>query len=178
MVPVIRLSVDEAAKAKQLAQTLKDAKERATKAKLAWEQFSQSYQTAHPDLFAPRFTDDLRFAVTRRNSSTSGIFCGPLGQNLPNPCFLAATIELTAEERKKLENLHREMTESEQSQKQAENAWKDFNIQLVVDHVPVLATDGYSEVRLSSYKQVRIRSLWIGGLVFTTDFKLAFPLEF
>lgn len=120
VVPVIRLSVDEAAKAKQLAQTLKDATERATKAKPAWEQFSQSYQTAHPDLFALRFTDDFRFAIARVNSSTPGI-------------FLAATIELTAEERKKLESLHREMTESEQSQKQAENAWKDFNTQLVVD---------------------------------------------
>jgi putative lipoic acid-binding regulatory protein len=165
VVPVIRLSVDEAAKAKQLAQTLKDAKERATKAKLAWEQFSQSYQTAHPDLLTLRFTDDLRFAVTRVKSSTAGI-------------PLAATIELTAEERKKLESLHREMTESEQSQKQAQNAWKDFNIQLVVDHVPVLATDSYSEVALSSHKQVRIRSPWIGELLFTTDFKLAFPPGF
>ena len=128
VVPVIRLSVDEVAKAKQLTQTLKDAKERATKAKLAWEQFSQSYQTAHPNLPNLRFTEDFRLAVSTMNSSTPGI-------------FLAATIELTAEERKKLESLHREMTESEQSQKQAENAWKDFNIQLVVDHVPVLATD-------------------------------------
>jgi hypothetical protein len=165
VVPVIRLSVDEAAKAKQLAETLKDAKERATKAKLAWEQFSQSYQTAHPDLLALRFTDDFRFAVARVHSSTPLI-------------SLAATIELTAEERKKLESLHREMTESEQSQKQAENAWKDFNIQLVVDHVAVVATGSYSEVTFSSGKAVRVRPPWTGALVFTTDFKLAFPLGF
>ena len=168
VVPVIRLSVDEAAKAKQLAQTLKDAEERTTKAKQAWGQFSQSYQTAHPDLPALRFTDDLQFAATRVNSSTPGI-------------FVAATIELTAEERKKVESLHREMTESEQSQKQAENAWKDFNIQLVVDRFP--ATNSYSEVWLSSGKQVRIRPPWnvagpSGALVFTTDFKLAFPPGF
>src|SRR5882762_5044758 len=50
LVPFIRLSADEAAKAKQLAQTLKDATERSTKAKVAWEQFHQSYQSAHPDL--------------------------------------------------------------------------------------------------------------------------------
>jgi hypothetical protein len=85
VVPVIRLSVDEAAKAKQLAETLKDAKERATKAKLAWEQFSQSYQTAHPDLLALRFTDDFRFAVARVHSSTPGI-------SLATPSAQATTV--------------------------------------------------------------------------------------
>src|SRR5207244_13355943 len=49
--------------------------------------------------------------------------------------FLAATIELTADERKKLEALHREMVESEQSQTRAEHDWRDCKYQLVVDQL-------------------------------------------
>ena len=164
LVPFIRLSADEAAKAKQLAQTLKDATERSTKAKVAWEQFHQSYQSAHPDLRGLKFSDDFRLAIAQVDAYTPAV-------------YQAATIELTAEERKKLESLHREMTESEQPLKQAEIAWKDFNYQLVVDHVGNLPTGGYSNVTLSSGKQVRIPAPW-GVLVFTSDFKLAFPIGF
>src|SRR5213596_3055596 len=66
LVPFIRLSAHEAAKAKQLAQTLKDATERSTKAKVAWEQFHQSYQSAHPDLRGLKFSDDFRLAILSR----------------------------------------------------------------------------------------------------------------
>src|SRR5437773_9097373 len=94
LVPFIRLSADEAAKAKQLAQTLKDATERSTKAKVAWEQFHQSYQSAHPDLRGLKFSDDFRLAIAQVDAYTPAV-------------YQAATIELTAEERKKLESLHR-----------------------------------------------------------------------
>src|SRR2546429_5303214 len=73
----------------------------------------------------------------RVNSSISGL-------------FLAATIELTADERKKLEALHREMVESEQSQTRAEHDWRDCKYQLVVDHLGNSATGGYSEDRKST----------------------------
>ena len=66
---IIRLSADEATKAKQLVQDLKDAKERSAKAKVAWGQFHQTYQAAHPDLPGVRFTADFRLAVAVLNSS-------------------------------------------------------------------------------------------------------------
>src|SRR5437899_10742582 len=83
----------------------------------------------------------------RVNSSISGL-------------FLAATIELTADERKKLEALHREMVESEQSQTRAEHDWRDCKYQLVVDHLGNSATGGYSDVTLSTGKVVRIPAPW------------------
>ncbi len=101
----------------------------------------------------------------RVNSSISGL-------------FLAATIELTADERKKLEALHREMVESEQSQTRAEHDWRDCKYQLVVDHLGNSATGGYSDVTLSTGKVVRIPAPWNGDLLFTNDFKSAFPLNF
>jgi hypothetical protein len=165
LVPAIRLSADEVGRAQQLVQALKNAKERSAKAEVVWEQFHQSYQAAHPDLPGLRFTEDFRFAMGRVNSSTSGL-------------FLAATIELTADERKKLEALHREMVESEQSQTQAEHDWRDFKYQLVVDHLGNSATGGYSDVTLSTGKVVRIPAPWNGELLFTNDFKSAFPLNF
>ena len=162
LVPFIRLPADEVARAKQLAQSLKDAQERSDRSRVAWEQFHQAYQVAHPNLQNIRFTDDFALAVARVYSRTSHI-------------FQAASIELTAEERKKLENLRKEMIESQQSQKQAENAWQDFQYQLVIDHVSISAPTSYSDVTLSTGKQVRIPFPWNGGIVFTTDFKLALP---
>jgi len=163
LVPTLRLTGDETTKAKQLAQTIKDAEERSAQANVAWEQFHKSYQAAHRDLPGLRFTDDFRLATAQVNSPTAGV-------------SLAATIELTAEERKKLETLHREMTESKQLQKQARTAWEDFKYQLVFDHFGSFTAESYYGVTLSSGKQVRIPSPWNRALVFTTDFKLAFPL--
>jgi len=162
LVPFIRLSPDEVAKAKQLVQSLKDAQERSSEAKVARGQFHQLYQAAHPDLKGLKFADDFRLAIARADNAAPWV-------------FHAASIELTAEERKKLEHLHQEMTESEQSQKQAENAWKDFNYQLIADHVTADHAAGYSDVTLSCGKQIRMYMPWTGMLVFTADFKLPFP---
>ena len=145
----------------QLAQSLKDAQERSNRSKVAWGQFQQAYQATHPNLENIKFTHDFALAVARVYSPTARI-------------FQAASIELTAEERKKLENLRKEMIESQQSQKQAENAWQDFQYQLVIDHVSISNPTGYSDVTLSTGKQVRIPFPWT-GIVFTTDFKLALP---
>lgn len=161
LVPFIRLSVDEVAKAKQLAQSLKDAQERSNRSKVAWGQFQQAYQAAHANLENVKFTDDFALAVARVYSPTARI-------------FQAASIELAAEERKKLENLRKEMIENQQSQKQAENAWQDFQYQLVIDHVNISNSTGYNDVTLSTGKQARIPFPW-NGIVFTTDFKLALP---
>lgn len=164
LIPVIQLTSEESAKAKQLAQALKDAKERSAKANVAWEQFHQLYQTAHPDLPNLRFSEDFRLAVALLNSSIAGV-------------RQVATIELTAEERQKLETLHREVIESEQSQKQAEKNWRDYQYQLVVDHVGSSSTGG-AVVTLATGKQVVISPPWDAGLAFTRDFRLAFPQTF
>ena len=161
LAPVIRLSADEATKAKQLVQDLKDAKERSAKAKVAWDQFRQTYQAEHPGLPSVRFTADFRLAFALLNS--------------PIPDVLqVATIELTAEERQKLETLHREVIESEQSQKQAEKNWQDYKYQLVIDHVGSSKESG-GVVTLANGRQVVIPNPWASGLAFTTDFRLAFP---
>jgi hypothetical protein len=69
LAPVIRLSTDEATKAKQLAQDVVDAKEWSAKGKLAWEQFHQTYQAAHANLPGLRFSQDFRLAFALLKSS-------------------------------------------------------------------------------------------------------------
>ena len=97
VVPSIRLSPDEVTKAKNFTQSLRDAEERNKKARLAFEEFRQSYQTAHPELSGIKFTDDFRLAVSRVGSPATGV-------------LQVASIELTAEEHKKLESLDRKST--------------------------------------------------------------------
>jgi len=160
LAPVIRLSTDEATKAKHLAQDVVDAKERSAKGKSAWEQFYQTYQAAHADLPGLRFSEDFRLAFALLKSSTFEV-------------SQVATIELTADERKKLEALHQEMTASEQSQKQAEKNWQEFQYQLVVDHVGTSSTGG--AIVMLAGKQIIIPNPWSSGLAFTSDFRLAFP---
>lgn len=87
----------------------------------------------------------------------------------------ATAIELTPEERKKAEVLYQEMVESEQSQKQAEMHWREFQYQPVLDHVGTSNTGEGAYVMLSG-KNVLIPNPWGGGLAFTSDFRLAFPL--
>jgi hypothetical protein len=93
------------------------------------------------------------------NSSTSGV-------------YQIATIDLTPEERQKLETLRREMTQSEDSEKQAKNNWQDFKIQLVVNHVGTgPSTRGGSIVKLSTGSDnLELPLPWGGELAFAIDF--------
>jgi hypothetical protein len=86
VVPVIHLSADEAAKARQIVQDLKSAQDRDNRATTAWRDFHQSYQAAHPELRGLRFASDFRVAFALKNSSS------PLVNE-------AEAVELSAEER-------------------------------------------------------------------------------
>ncbi len=165
LAPVMRLSADESMRAKQLVQSLGDAKERIAKAKVAWEQFHQTYQAAHPNVPGLRFTDDFSLAFALMSSSVDEV-------------RQVTTIELTAEEKRKLDSLHREVTESEQSRRQAERNWRDYQHQLMADHAGHSSTGSGAIVELANDKQVLIPYPWASGLTFTTDFRLAFPLTF
>jgi hypothetical protein len=65
------------------------------------------------------------------------------------------------------------MTVSEQSQKETEKNWREFQYQLVVDHVGTSSTGG--AVMMLAGKQITIPNPWGAGLAFTSDFRLAFP---
>jgi hypothetical protein len=163
LIPVIRLSADETAKAKQLGQNLSDARERRAKAKLSWDQFNKSYQAAHPDLPDLRFTEDFRLAFALSKSADGDI---------PH----AASVELTAEERQKLETLYREMIDSEASALQTETNWREYQYELLLDHLG--NSKSGTVMKLATGKEVVVGAPWTGGLAFTPDFRLAFPRIF
>jgi len=164
--PVIRLSPDEAAKTKQVAQPLMDAHERHTKARLAWNQFEQTYGVAHPDLPNLRFTEDCRFAIGSVNSPIIGL-------------RQIKAIELTPDERQKLENLRRELTDSEQAEKQAARNWLDYQNQFLAAHVGTATDPGGTEMvlKLANGKGGYIPTPWNSGIAFTPDFRLVVPIQ-
>lgn len=163
VIPIIRLSPDEAAKTKKVAQVLIDAQERNAKAQLAWDQFYKSYAVTHPDLRNLRFTEDCRFAVASVNS--------------PAPFLNEVTVgELAPETRQKLADLRRELNESMDAKKQAMKTWEDYENQFLADHVGTAASnDRTGEILTVDGKQVPIPIPWSNGLAFTPDFSMAVP---
>ncbi len=158
LLPIIQLSADETAKAKQLAQDLKNARERNAKAQTAWQTFHLTYQTAHPGLGIVRFTSNFRLAC-----SSSGSDVDPV-----------KVVELTAEERQQLQALHRELVESEESRKEAQETWIEYQYQIVADHASSIGgtlTTG----TLSTGKTFLVPAGWSSGLAFTPDFRFAVP---
>jgi hypothetical protein len=161
LVPVIQLSADEAGKAKQLADTVKSAQNRNSKAQIAWEQFHQNYQMAHPNLAPVRFTADFQHAFALRGSPS-------VLESKP-----VRTIDLTAEEQQKLQALHQEVEDSERAVREAETTSRDYQYQLVAAHVTTRGEPG-TVMRLGG-KQVTIPMPWQEGLAFTPDYRLAVP---
>lgn len=161
LVPAIQLSADEAGKAKQLAEGVKTAQERNSKAHAACEQFHQTYQVRHPNLAPLRFTADFRHAFALRGSP-----------NLLESKPLKA-IDLTPEEQQKLQTLHQELAESERAVRDAETTSRDYQYQLVAAHVATRGEPG-TPMKLGG-KQVTIPSPWQEGLAFTPDYRLAVP---
>ena len=169
LIPTIQLSTDETAKAKQVTEELKNAQVRLDKASAAWDGFRKSYQAEHPDLRNLRFSSGLRtaFALT--------------DEELAPGVKQATSVELKVEERRKLEALVTELTESQRSLKQAQTHWKDFQNGLVADHIPItLGADGVGPVALtlSNGKTVGVAREWLNGIALTPDFRFAVPRQF
>ena len=157
---LIRLSTDEAAKASQLAQSVKGAEDRNNRARILWRSFYQSYQAEHPELPGLRFSSDFRVAFGAKDSAGSLV-------------HEVAVVELSAEERQKAEALHREMLEAQEALPQAEKNWWDYQYELVAGHIP--STGSGSNRILPSGKSVVVPEPWDRGLAFTPDFRVAVP---
>lgn len=154
----IYLSSVEIARVKPVAQELERAQERQQRATTAWQNFVNSYQTAHPDLRSLLFTSDFRFAVAHMNPTS------PLGGEV-------AAIELSAEDQHKAETLHREMVEGWQVLEAARKHWHDCKIEFIAEH---FASKGSGvTATLYSSKSVTIPPEWSGGALFTPDFRIA-----
>jgi hypothetical protein len=162
LLPTIQLSADEAAKTKQVAQNLKDAEVRNTKAKAALLSFYETYQAAHTDLQSLQFSSDFRLAIGRVNMVLS--------------VAMIRTVELSADERQQFEALNREVLDSAQSKAQAEKSWKECQDQLLADHVAITGEGG--TVALPNGKKLTIPPVWLNGLAFAPDFRIAVPRDY
>lgn len=165
---LIRLSTDEAARASQLAQSVKSAQDRANRASTLWRNFYQTYQAEHPELPRLRFSSDFRVAFGVKRSADSLV-------------DEAVVVELSAEERQKAESLYREMLEAQEALPQAEKNWREYQYELVADElvagrIPGMESAGSgSNIILPSGKSVVIPHPWTSGLAFTPDFRVAVP---
>lgn len=157
---MIYLSPSEAAKAKQTAQDLTSAQDRADRARTAWQSFHQSYQAAHPELPGLKFASDFQIAFALKNPPS------PLGDQV-------AAVELSAQEREKAESLQRQMVEAKRALDEASKNWLDYQHELVFDHFPS-ARSGQI-FTLSNGKPVTIPGPWNFGAAFTPDFRVAVP---
>jgi len=173
LISTIQLSTDETAKAKQVTGELKNAQVRLDKASAAWDGFRKSYQAEHPDLRNLRFSSDLRTAFALSD------------EELAPGVKQARSVELKVEERRKLEALVTELTESRRSLKQAQTHWNDFQNELVADHIPgIPGTPGLGPiagpiaVTLSDGKTVSVAREWLDGIALTPDFRFAVPRQF
>jgi hypothetical protein len=169
LISTIQLSTDETAKAKQVTEELKNARVRLDKASAAWDGFRKSYQAEHPELRNLRFSSDLRIAFA------------PSDEELAPGVRQATSVELKVEERRKLEALVTELTESQRSLKQAQTHWNDFQNELVADHIsrtPGVSGEGPIAVTLSDGKTVAVAREWLNGIALTPDFRFAVPRQF
>lgn len=118
------------------------------------------YQAAHPELPNLRFSSDFRAAFPMRDPSVVAV-------------VVVEAVELSVEERQKAESLHREMLEARQAFEQAQKNWRDYQYELVADHVPATGTG--LPVTLQSGKGAVIPNPWGFGMAFTPDFRVAVP---
>lgn len=160
-VPVIYLSPAETAHAKQVGENLRQAHDRDRRATTAWESFRNTYQAAHPELPFVRFAADLRIAFAVRNIP------GPISRE-------AVIIELSRQEREKAQALQQEMAEARRAAEEAGKEWRDYQNELVSDHIPSATTGGIIFQR-SDGKSVTISEPWTNGVAFTPDYRIAVP---
>ncbi len=166
LITAIQLSADETASAKQVTEELKNAQARLDKASAAWDGFRKSFQAEHPDMRNLRFSSDLRTAFALSDEEVApGV-------------KQVMSVELELEQRRKVEALVAELTESKRSLKQAQMHWNDFQNELVADHIPQTPGQGRIGVTLSNGKTVGVAREWLNGIALTPDFRFAVQRQF
>ena len=167
-VAAIYLSVSEAAKAKQISQELKSARDRQFRAATAFADFYKSYESAHLELSPTpllsrrgwMFSPDFRVAFSVKSSTAQF----PIDRD-------AEVVELSTEERQKAESLSREMEEAGRAVDQARKNYFEYSYELVADRFPNY--EGGLVVELSSGRKVTIPQIWFNGVNVTPDFRIA-----
>jgi hypothetical protein len=159
---MIQLSTDESATAKQIADKLKTALERKKTAEAAWGAFHDVFKASHPIPGNFRFTADCKLAYAE-SQDRSG----------PPELREALVIELNPAEMQKLQNLHKELTESQESLSAAQSAWWDYERDVLSAHLST-RTGSLALLTLGN-KQLAVPAEWGSGILFTPDFRLALP---
>lgn len=159
LAPVIYLSSAETAKAKQLRGELKQAIERQEKARAAWAVFQRLYQAAHPELVPLQFTADYRMAFATRTS-------GGIREMV--------MVDLSPEERKKIEDLVTELRAADQGLRKTESSWRDFQLELAATHTATAPGQRFG-MSLSDGRQVLIAAPWADLIIFSPDFRFIVP---
>lgn len=158
VIRVIYLTPAETAKAKQLAQSAKDAEARQRLARMAWGNFYTSYQALHPELTHLRFTSDFKLA---------------LGDTQSDPVDEVIAVTLSTAERQKAETLYQAMKNATAADPAARTACLRYQYELVDAHFPPKgAIDG---IALPDGTHVSVSQGWVNGLAFTPDFRVAVP---
>ena len=148
VVPAIKVSPEEGAKAREAFNNFRQAYNRWNRATSAWNVACENFQASHPEMPGLVFTADFSKAFVKRATTTPGL-------------VEAATIELSGVERQKLEPAHRELQEAAQALNEAEKNWSNFQSTFVSTHDLAHPGDGSTP--------------WRSGVVFNTDFSYAMP---
>jgi hypothetical protein len=157
---IIRLSPDEAAKAKQAFESHKAAEDRWARGAAAWDSFVKDYQGRHPEMRGrATFSSDFTFAYDF-GALSSGI---------------VTKTDLSAEERQQGESSYRERMEASQALQKARNTWTEYQNELVARHIPVSCTGCGTEGPLPDGKVALIPNGWPKGIAFSPDFRIGVP---
>ncbi len=147
LAPVIYLSSAETAKAAQSSKDLKAATDRDNRAKVDWRSFNQVFQASHPELPGLRFSADYRIAF----AVVSGGFVSEM-----------KIVDLSPEERTKLEGLYKEMRAAKEALDKAFATWQEFQRELVANHIAT---------------QIEGADKWTSGIAFSPDFRIIVPVR-
>lgn len=159
LAPVIQLSAEESANVRQLAQTLKSARNRKADGEAAWNEFHAVYKASHPLLGEFRFTSDFKTAVAHSPAPASDV-------------HEAVVVELTSGDKQKVESLFKELIDSRDSLTAAQSAWTTYLQQLLAAHA------AKTTMRVGTVwgsDSVTIPQGWENGVMFSPDFRLAVP---
>jgi len=111
-----------------------------------------------------RFSSDLRAALVLTGEQVAA--------GVPQ----VRRVELAVQERRTLQTLHEELTESESLLRQAEKNWNDFQHQLLAKYVP--GTGEGTGVALSGDLGYTVPPPWNHGIALTADFRFVVPRDF
>lgn len=167
LLPVIRLTAEHVEQAKAAAEALRECNQRHEKATAAWRNLHARFTAQYPELGGVRIAESADLLIGMKRTYSDGV-------------SHADMVVLSAEEAAEVRQSREELESARNALQEARKQWLGFQYRVALAHLQkeratakLIPQEGRADPGQTPWPEIPMP--WTNGMVFSKDFRVAFP---